>query len=64
MAAAGVSDYYSFWYWSRREARSLVMIRADFNQYYGDVSGRIRLGDRAWQVRDLFAVTEDSWLEL
>ena len=23
MAAAGVSDYYSFWYWSRREARSL-----------------------------------------
>ena len=42
----------------------MVMIRADFNQYYGDVSGRIRLGDRAWQVRDLFAVTEDSWLEL
>lgn len=48
----------------RRERKSVVLVDADFNQYYGAVSGRVRIGDRTWRVPETFAVTEESQLEL
>ena len=48
----------------RRERKSVVLVNADFNQYYGALSGRIHVDGRTWQVDDMFAVTEESALEL
>ena len=48
----------------RRERRSVVLVDADFNQYYGDLSGRVRAGGKTWIVEDFFAVCEESLLEL
>ena len=42
----------------------MVLVDADFNQYYGHLNGRIHLDGRTWQVQDYFAVCEDSLLEL
>ena len=48
----------------RRERKSVVLVNADFNQYYGTLSGRIHVDGRTWRVDDMFAVTEESSLEL
>lgn len=48
----------------RREQKVRWLIRADFNQYYGVLSGRFGLHGRSWVLEETFAVTEDSLLEL
>ncbi|MED5369761.1 MAG: DUF2804 family protein [Myxococcota bacterium] len=48
----------------RREQRQGVLAQGDFNQYYGEVSGRIRVADRSLVLDGVFAVTEDSRLEI
>ena len=48
----------------RRERKSVVLVDADFNQYYGTLEGRIHVDGRTWQLDPLFAVTEESQLEL
>jgi len=48
----------------RRERKSVVLVDADFNQYYGTLTGRIGLADRTWVLEDFFAVCEESLLEL
>jgi hypothetical protein len=48
----------------RREQKSVVLVDADFNQYYGSLNGRIHLDGRTWQVHEYFAVCEESQLEL
>lgn len=48
----------------RREARARVLVRADFNQYYGPLSGELRVGGRRFALDGLTAVAEDSLLEL
>jgi len=48
----------------RRERKSVVLVDADFNQYYGLLNGRVHVDGRTWRVDDLFAVTEESSLEL
>ena len=42
----------------------MVLVNADFNQYYGALSGRVHVDGRTWRVDKLFAVTEESALEL
>jgi hypothetical protein len=48
----------------RREQRRLLIARTDFNQYYGLVSGQVRVAGRVFELEPTFAVTEDSLLEL
>ena len=48
----------------RREQRDGVLAKGDFNQYYGEVSGRIRVAGRSLVLDGVFAVTEDSRLEI
>ncbi len=48
----------------RRERKSVVLVDADFNQYYGSLDGRVHLDGRTWLVQDYFAVCEESLLEL
>ena len=48
----------------RREQKVRWLIRADFTQYYGVLSGRFGLDGRSWSLEETFAVTEDSLLEL
>lgn len=48
----------------RREQRDGVLAKGDFNQYYGEVSGRIRVSGRSLVLDGVFAVTEDSRLEI
>lgn len=48
----------------RREEKRLMLVNADFNQYYGTVSGRVRLGERTLELHPCFAVCEESLLEL
>ncbi len=48
----------------RREHRFLWLMKADFSQYYGDLTGRVRVGGRTWALEPMFAVTEESLLEL
>jgi hypothetical protein len=47
----------------RREKKAVPMIMdIDFHQYYGRMSGDITVADRTYKVRDLFTLTEDSWM--
>lgn len=48
----------------RRESRSAWLIDADFNQYYGEVEGRLWIDGEPWLLLPTFAVTEDSRLEM
>ncbi len=48
----------------RRERKYLWLMNADFNQYYGELTGRVRAGERTYAIDGLFAVTEESLLEL
>ena len=48
----------------RREERAAGLLRADFNQYYGQVEGTVVVGGRRYTLQPTFAVTEDSLLEL
>lgn len=48
----------------RRELKRLLIAKTDFNQYYGEVEGRLRVQGRTWELLPTFAVTEESWLEL
>ena len=48
----------------RRERKNVVLVDADFNQYYGTLSGRVHLDGRTWRIEDYFAVCEESLLEL
>ena len=48
----------------RREHRARVLLNVDFNQYYGAISGRLRVGGRTLYFDDMFAVAEESLLEL
>jgi hypothetical protein len=48
----------------RRERRLRWLVQADFNQYYGELSGRIGVDGRVLRLEETFAVTEESLLEL
>jgi hypothetical protein len=48
----------------RREKRHLMLVNADFNQYYGMLSGRVTVDGRRFELEPCFAVTEQSLLEL
>lgn len=48
----------------RWEHRFLWLMKVDFSQYYGDLTGRVRVGGRTYQLEPMFAVTEESLLEL
>lgn len=48
----------------RRERKFLWLIRADFNQYYGKLRGKIGIDGRCWMLDETFAVAEESLLEL
>ncbi len=48
----------------RRERKSVVLVDADFNQYYGILSGEVHIDGRTWLVENVFCVTEESTLEL
>jgi len=48
----------------RREHRFLWLMKADFSQYYGDLTGRVRVGGRTTRLEPMFAVAEESLLEL
>ena len=48
----------------RRERRRAVVVRADFNQYYGPVHGTVTVDGRTLRLDGVFAVVEDSLLEL
>ena len=48
----------------RRERKSVVLVDADFNQYYGTLRGRIGVAGQTWVLDDFFAVCEESLLEL
>ena len=48
----------------RRERKSVVLVDADFNQFYGTLSGQVHLDGRTWIIEDYFAVCEESRLEL
>ncbi len=47
----------------RREHRARVLLNVDFNQYYGEISGAVRVDGRTWELEPTFAVAEDSRLE-
>lgn len=48
----------------RRDKKELVIATSDFNQYYGALTGRLKVGGRVWRLDEVFAVTEESFLEL
>ncbi|HJN72677.1 MAG TPA: DUF2804 family protein [Myxococcota bacterium] len=48
----------------RHEEKRLVLVRADFHQFYGELSGTVRVGGRRLRLEPCFAVTEESLLEL
>lgn len=48
----------------RRELRQKVLAQADFNQYYGEATGKVRVAGRTLVIDRVFAVTEDSLLEV
>lgn len=48
----------------RREERHQVIIDADFNQYYGELSGKVAIAGRVWELERFFACAEDSRLQL
>ena len=48
----------------RHETRFLWLVNADFHQYYGVLSGWVRLGGREFCIEPMFAVAEESLLEL
>lgn len=48
----------------RREEQHLWVVEADFNQYYGELSGTVIAGGRTFDVDDWFVVTEESLFEL
>ncbi|MCB9761411.1 MAG: DUF2804 family protein [Alphaproteobacteria bacterium] len=48
----------------RRESRSAVVLVADFNQYYGEVSGQVCLDGELWELEPTFAVAEESLLQV
>jgi len=48
----------------RRETRFLWLVNADFHQYYGVVEGWVRIRGRTFHLKPMFAVTEESLLEL
>ncbi len=48
----------------RREEKRLMLVSADFNQYYGMVSGTVQVGGRTLKLDPCFAVCEESRLEL
>jgi hypothetical protein len=48
----------------RAENRYLWLIHADFHQYYGEVTGRVQVGGRTWRLEPMFAVAEESLLEM
>ena len=39
-------------------------IDADFNQYYGELSGKVAIAGRVWELERFFACAEDSRLQL
>ncbi len=47
----------------RREHRARVLLNVDFNQYYGELSGSLRVAGETWDLVPTFAVAEDSRLE-
>ncbi|HCH65776.1 MAG TPA: hypothetical protein DFR83_23435 [Deltaproteobacteria bacterium] len=48
----------------RRERKNVVLVDADFNQFYGTLHGQVHLHGRTWLLQDYFAVCEESLLEL
>ena len=48
----------------RRDKKQLVIATSDFNQYYGTLTGRLKVDGRVWRLPETFAVTEESFLEL
>lgn len=48
----------------RHEEKRLMLVRADFHQFYGALSGDVTVGGRTWRLDPCFAVTEESLLEL
>ncbi len=48
----------------RRDQKSLVMMKADFRQYYGRVDGSVHVDGSTWNLDGVFAVSEESSLEL
>jgi len=40
------------------------LAETDFNQYYGTLSGTFTLNERVYEIREVFAVTEDSLIRL
>lgn len=47
----------------RREKKYLLVVNADFNQYYGILSGLIHIDGMTWHLEDTFAIAEESLLE-
>ncbi len=47
----------------RREHRERVLLNVDFNQYYGELTGAVRVGGHTWELEPTFAVAEDSLLQ-
>lgn len=48
----------------RHEEKRLMLVRADFHQFYGELSGTVSVGGRRFELEPCFAVTEESLLEL
>jgi hypothetical protein len=48
----------------RRENRFLWLVKTDFHQYYGVLTGKVRVGGRVWCLEPMFAVAEESLLEM
>jgi len=48
----------------RRDEKSLVVLKADFRQYYGRVDGSVHVDGSTWNLEGVFAVGEESSLEL
>ncbi|MCB9795547.1 MAG: DUF2804 family protein [Alphaproteobacteria bacterium] len=48
----------------RRETRHAYVIDADFHQHYGEVEGEVRVAGERWRLDPVFAVTEESLLEM
>jgi hypothetical protein len=48
----------------RRERQQLVLVSTDFNQYYGALSGRLRVAGKTLVLQEMFAVTEESLMEI
>ena len=46
----------------RERKRTPLLYDVDFNQYYGDLRGRLGAGGRTVIIEDGFALAEDAWL--